>query len=389
MVMSRRLIRFFHAWLESPLVRSVGMSHRALIASLLAALVGSTGPAFAADKLVNLYSWSGYISAGVLEDFTRTTGIKTALEAYETRAEADVKLRAGGTDRDIVVLSAEPYLDGGIKAGLYQPLDPAKTAILANQDPAVTKLLQSAGFPSGSAAVYLWGTIGLAYNVEQLKKRLPDVPANTYALLFDPRYAKKLGGCGIGLIDDPLVVLPMALRYLGIDPNKAVQADWERAAAVVTKIRPHVKTIDSTTLVSDLVAKKLCLATEWNGDAVQAANRAKSAQPPVAIDYVLPKEGGLAFADGIAIPKGAPHPEAAYAFINYLFQPRVIAQTASEFGYANAVPASQPFLYPVLAGDPRIFPPDEVKARLTLVKPLPPDLQLVVDQLWAEVKAAQ
>jgi putrescine transport system substrate-binding protein len=367
---------------------------RALVAPLLAAVLGllvsgTAAPADAQDKRVNLYSWSGYFSAGVLEDFTRATGIKTDLQTYDTRAEADAKLKAGGTGRDIVLLSAEPFLDSGIRAGLYQPLDAMKVPALSGQDPAVMKLLQSADFPAGSAAVYLWGTMGLAYNVEQLKKRLPDVPADSYALLFDPRYAKKLAGCGIGLIDDPLVVLPMALRYLGIDPNKAAQADWERAAALVGKIRPHVKTIDSTTLVGDLVEKKLCLATEWNGDAIQAANRAKSAQPPVTIDYFVPKEGGLAFVDAIAIPKDAPHPATAYAFLNYLFQPKVIARSAGELGYPSAMTASFPFLYPVLAGDPRFLPPDAVKARLTLVKPLAPELQGIVDQLWAQVKAGQ
>jgi putrescine transport system substrate-binding protein len=367
------------------------MPRRTLTAPLLAALIVLSGQAKAETRTVTLYNWSGYFSAGVLEDFTRTTGIKTDVQTYETRAEADQRLRTGKTGFDVVVLGAEPFLDGALRAGLFQPLDPTKIPVLAGQDPAVLKLLRAADFPPG-AAVYLWGTMGIAYNVEALKKRLPDTPLDSYALLLDPRNAKKLAGCGIGLIDDPLVVLPMALRYLGIDPNKAVQADWERAAALVLKIRPSVKVIDSTTLASDLAAKKLCLATEWNGDAVQAANRAKAAPAtagttPATIDYFIPKEGGLAFVDGLAIPKDAPHADAAAAFINYLYQPRVIARTSSELGYANAVPASKPFLYPLLGDDPRIFPPEDVKARLILVKPLAPDLQAVVDQLWAQVKA--
>lgn len=364
---------------------------RTLIALLLAGLIVLSGPAKAETKTVTLYSWSGYFSAGVLEDFTHATGIKAEVQTYETKAEADQRLRAGKTGFDIVVLSAEPFLDGALRDGLFQPVDLMKTPVLAGQDPAVLKLLRSADFPAG-AVVYLWGTMGLAYNVEALKKRLPDTPLDSYALLFDPKNAKKLAGCGIGLIDDPLVVLPMALRYLGIDPNKAGEADWQRAAVVVSKIRPSVKVIDSTTLAGDLVAKKLCLATEWNGDAVQAANRIKAtpataAQPPATIDYFIPKEGGLAFVDGLAILKDAPHPEAAAAFINYLYQPRVIARTASELGYANAIPASKPFLYPILGDDARIFPSEEVKARLTLVKPLAPELQVEVDQLWTQIKA--
>ena len=276
---------------------------------------------------------------------------------------------------------------------MFQPLDTARLPALAGQDPALTKLLAGAGFPTGSAGIYLWGTVGLAVRSDLVKKRAEDAPLNSYALLFDPRFAKKLQGCGIGLIDDPLIVLPMALRYLGLDPNTAEQPEWERAAAVVQKIRPYVKTLDSTNLATGLATKKLCLATEWNGDAVQAANRLKATEPApkagqvaAVIDYVVPREGGLAFIDAFAIPKDAPHPDAAYAFLNHLLQPKMIAATAGEMGYANAQPASMDQVYAPLAVDQRIFPSDAVKAKLTLVKPLAPDLQVFVDQLWLQVK---
>jgi putrescine transport system substrate-binding protein len=357
-----------------------------------------TNPALAEDKLLKLYSWNGYLSPSVLESFSRATGIKTVVEAFETKDEAAARLAGGKTGIDIVVLEAVPSLARAIQAGGFQPLDPARLPALSGQDPALTKLLAGAGIPEGAAGIYLWGTLGLAYRTDLVKKRAEDAPLNSYALLFDPRFAKKLQGCGIGMIDDPMIVLPMALRYLGLDPNKAGQPEWERAAAVVQKIRPYVKTMDSTNLVSALAGKKLCLATEWNGDAVQAANKLKSTEPPLkegqttpvpVIDFAVPREGGLAVIDAFAIPKDAPHPEAAYAFLNHLLQPKMIATTASEMGYANAQPGSLDQVYAPLAADPRIFPTDAVKARLTLVKPLAPELQVEVDQLWLQVKAAR
>jgi putrescine transport system substrate-binding protein len=363
------------------------MSHRALIAALAVLVTALANPVLAEEKLVKLYAWSGYLSPTVLESFSRATGIKTVVEIYETPDEAAAKLAGGKT---------VPTLAQAIQAGGFQPLDSARLPALAGQDPVLTKLLAGAGFPEGAGGIYLWGTLGLAVRTDLVKKRAEDAPLNSYALLFDPRFAKKLQGCGIGLIDDPMVVLPMALRYLGLDPNKAGPAEWERAAAVVQKIRPYVKTMDSTNLVSALADKKLCLATEWNGDAVQAANRLKASEPPPkegqttpVIDYVVPREGGLAFIDAFAVPKDAPHPQAAYAFLNYLLQPKMIATTASEMGYANAQPDSLDEVYAPLAADARIFPPDSVKARLILVKPLAPELQVEVDQLWLQVKGGQ
>jgi putrescine transport system substrate-binding protein len=369
------------------------MSHRALIAAFAILLMALRNPALADDNEVKLYAWTGYLSSTVLESFSRATGIRTLVETYGTKDEAVAKLASGNTGTDIVVLEAVPALALAIQAGGFQPLDPAKLPALAGQDPALTRLLAGAGFPDGMAGIYLWGTLGLAYRTDQVKKRAEDAPLDSYALLFDPRFAKKLQGCGIGLIDDPMIVLPMALRYLGLDPNTAGQPEWERAAAVVQKIRPYVKTLDSTSLVSGLVGKKLCLATEWNGDAVQAANLLAAAEPApkagrtaAAIDYAVPREGGLAFIDVFAIPKDAPHPAAAYAFLNHLLQPKMIATTASEMGYANGQPGSFGEVYAPLAADTRIFPTDAVKAKLILVKPVSPELRLVIAELWMQIK---
>jgi putrescine transport system substrate-binding protein len=375
------------------------MSYRALIAALAVLVMALQNPALAEDtpaqsREVKLYAWSGYLSPTVLESFSRATGIRTVVETYETKDEAAAKLAGGATGTDIVVLEAVPALAEAIQAGGFQPLDPARLPALAGQDPVLTGLLAGAGLPNGTAGIYLWGTLGLAYRTDLVTKRAEDAPLNSYALLFDPRFAKKLQGCGIGLIDDPMIVLPMAMRYLGLDPNKAGQPEWERAAAVVQKIRPYVKTMDSTNLVSGLAGKKLCLATEWNGDAVQAANRLAATEPApkagrtaATIDYAVPREGGLAFIDAFAIPKDAPHPAAAYAFLNHLLQPEMIAKTASEMGYANAQPGSFGEVYPPLAADTRIFPTDAVKAKLILVKPVPPALRLVIAGLWAKIKS--
>jgi putrescine transport system substrate-binding protein len=375
------------------------MSHRALIAVLAVPLIvmatALANPVLAQNKEVKLFAWSGYLSPTVLESFSRATGIKTVVETYDLPNEAAARLAPGKTGFDIVVLKAVPYLAQAIEAGGFQQLDAARLPALAGQDPALTRLLAGADVPEGAAGIYLWGTVGLALRTDLVKKRAEDAPLNSYALLFDPRFAKKLQGCGIGLIDDPMIVLPMALRYLGLDPNKAEQPEWERAAAVVQKIRPYVRTLDSTNLVSGLAGKKLCLATEWNGDAVQAANKLKASEPPPkagqtapVIDYVVPREGGFAFIDAFAIPKDAPHPDAAYAFLNHLLQPKMIAATASEMGYANAQPGSIDEVYAPLAADTRIFPTDAVKAKLTLVKPLAPDLQVFVDQLWMQIKGS-
>ncbi len=56
--------------LTSPEIRFV-----AAIATVLALL---SPPARAEERTVNFYNWSNYMAPGVLEDFTRETGIKVS-----------------------------------------------------------------------------------------------------------------------------------------------------------------------------------------------------------------------------------------------------------------------------------------------------------------------
>jgi putrescine transport system substrate-binding protein len=359
----------------------------------------------AAEKLVDLYNWSGYFSPDVLADFTKATGIRTKVSTYDSQETALATVTAAGSGHDVVILGAEPFFEAGLLGGAFQKLDPAKLPNRGNQDPAVLKLLQVADPTGEYTAVYLWGTIGLTYNMDEVKKRVPDAPLDSYALLFNPVFARKLQYCGIALIDNPDIILPMALLYLGLDPKTAGAPEYERAAAVVAKIRPFVRSFDSNTLVSNLAGRKLCLATQWNGDAVQAINRVQRAKPPApvpgstakpakkdtdtgpALTYVIPREGGLAFIDVMAVPKDAPHPTAAHAFIDYLLQPKPAAQTAYEMGYGNAIPSSRALILdPAVAADTRLFPPAAQMPKLTLVKMLDPVLQSTVQELWSKAR---
>ena len=78
----------------------------------------------------------------------------------------------------------------------------------------------------------------------------------------------------------------------------------------------------------------------------------------------MPKEGTIIWFDMMAIPKDAPHPNNAHAFINYIIKPEVTAAITNYVNYANGNAASLPFVDDAVKNDPGIYPPDEVKAKL-------------------------
>src|SRR5205807_6280888 len=103
-----------------------------LVFGLLAAAALGLAPAAAQkERIVNVYNWSDYIDPTVLEDFTKTTGIKVKYDTFDSNDMLETKLLAGRTGYDLVVPTAY-FLAREIKAGVFQKLDKGKLTNLGN-----------------------------------------------------------------------------------------------------------------------------------------------------------------------------------------------------------------------------------------------------------------
>src|SRR4051812_45041288 len=136
-------------------------------------------------------------------------------------------------------------------------------------------------------------------------------------------------------------ILPASLNYLGLDPNSTAQADLDKAADLVGKIRPLVRKFHSSEYLSALASGEICLVVGWSGDIIQARQRAAEAKNSIEIGYAIPKEGAQMFFDNLATPADAPHVAEAHELINYLYRPDVAAKNTAFLGYANGNVASQ------------------------------------------------
>ena len=86
------------------------------------------------ERVVNVYNWSDYIDAKVLEDFTKETGIKVQYDTFDANETLETKLLAGKSGYDVVVPTAY-FLERQIKAGVFQKLDKSKLRISAMSGP--------------------------------------------------------------------------------------------------------------------------------------------------------------------------------------------------------------------------------------------------------------
>jgi putrescine transport system substrate-binding protein len=320
-------------------------------------------PAAAEEKVVNVYNWSDYIAEDTLANFTKETGIKVNYDMYDGNETLETKLLAGNSGYDIVVPSAS-FLERQIKAGVYQKLDKSKLPNLVNMDPEIVQRAALHDPGNEHSVVYMWGTTGIGFNPDKVKKALPNGATDSWSLVYEPENASKLKGCGIAVLDSASEITATVLAYLGKDPNSQSPDDLALVEAKLLSIRPFIRYIHSSQYINDLANGDICVAVGYSGDILQARDRASEAGNNVTVKYAVPKEGTIIWFDTMAIPKDAPHPGNAHVFMNYVLQPEVIAGVTNYVNYANGVAASLPFVDESVRNDPGVYPPAEVKAKL-------------------------
>ena len=356
------------------------------MAALLAAL---SAPAQAAERTVNFYNWSNYMAPGVLEDFTRETGIKVVYDTFDANETLETRLLAGKSGYDVVVPTAY-FLQRQIKANIFQKLDKSKLPNLVNAWPVVTEQLAIYDPGNQYAANYMWGTTGIGYNVKMARKILgPDARIDSWDLVFKPENLAKFRDCGIHMLDSADDIFPAALGYLGLDPNSTKPADLEKAADLVTKITPYVRKFHSSEYLSALATGEICFVVGWSGDIMQARSRAAEAKSDIEIGYAIPKEGAQMFFDNLAIPADARNVSEAYELINYLYRPDVAAKNSDFLSYANGNLASQKLVDPKILNDKNIYPDEATQKKLFVITARDPATQRIINRLWTRVKTGR
>jgi putrescine transport system substrate-binding protein len=356
------------------------------MAVLLAAL---SPPAKAEERTVNFYNWSNYVAPGLLEEFTKETGIKVVYDTFDANETLETRLLAGKSGYDVVVPTAY-FLQRQITANVFQKLDKAKLPNLANAWPFVTKQLAIYDPGNQYGANYMWGTTGIGYSVKAVQKILgPDAKIDSWDIVFKPENLAKFKECGIHMLDSADDIFPAALSYLRLDPNSTKPADLEKAADLVIKIRPYVRKFHSSEYLSALATGEICFVVGWSGDIMQARSRAAEVKSDVEIGYTIPKEGAQMFFDNLAIPADAKNVAEAYALIDYLYRPEVAAKNSDFLSYANGNLASQKLVDPKILDDKNIYPDETTLKKLFVITARDPATQRVINRLWTKVKTGR
>lgn len=357
------------------------------IAIWVAALAAAVALAGEAPEL-NVYNWNDYIAHDTVANFEKATGIKVRYDLYDSNATLQGKLLTGRSGYDVVYPSVE-YAGKQIQAGIFQPLDKAQLPNLKHIDPVILRALQTADPGNRYLVPYMWYTTGVAINVDKVEKALGGPPpADAWALLFDPKYAAKLQGCGISVMDEASDVIPAAMLWAGYDVEKMDPAQIKAVVDRILPARRFIRTFN-TAPIDQMAKGSLCAAMMFSGDTMIAAKRAAESHSGVRLRYLIPDAGAMMSIDVMAIPRDAPHPGNALKWINAMMDPAVIAGISNETFYLSANTGALALTAKTLTDNPVINVPEAVKHRLRPKPVLTKEVQRDLTQALSRFKVGR
>jgi len=323
---------------------------------------------------MNLYGWSDYIPQKLLDNFSAKYGIKVNYDTYSSNEEMLAKLQAGASGYDVVIPS-DYTVAIMIKQGMLDPLDLSQIPNFSNLD----KRFINRNYDPGNKYTipYQWGTTALVYD----KANVPFEP-KSYADLWDPRFAGKLV-----MLDDEREVMGMALQVLGYDRNSTDPTQLQAAETKLIALKPNILKFDSDTPETSIISGEAWAGLVYNGN----ASLALASDPNVM--YICPTEGCGIWFDNLAIPKGAPHRDAALKFLNFILDPAQSMLISEEFPYSNPNAAAinymhtaDPTFYTSYMAFPGTNPSDAFLANAKPIVDVGNATQLY-DSLWTDFKS--
>lgn len=324
-------------------------SRRGFLAGLGTAAVGLTLGGLAAcgekGKSINFYNWDTYIGATTLKDFEAASGIAVNMSLFANNDEMFAKLRGGNQGYDVIVPTND-FVQRMIVADMLMPLDLAKIPNLGN----VAADFRNPTFDPGRkySLPYTWLVLGLGYR----KSKVDGVP-DSWKWVFDSdRYKGR-----IALLSESGDVCRLVLKYLGLPMNTRNPADIARVQRLLIEQKPNIAVFHEDNGQDLLLAGDVDIVIEYNGDIAQVMREDKD------LDFVIPREGSQISSDCLCIPKGAPNPELATQFVNYLLDGKVGAKISKTIQYPTPNAAAKALMDPAYRNSPVIFPTPATMAK--------------------------
>ena len=332
---------------------------------------GSAAPN--ATGTLHYYNWADYVNPDTYTRFTKDTSVKIKKDFYASNEDLQAKLQGGATGYDLIVPTG--YMVQILAdAGQLEEIDWSKLPnVEANLDPKFRKLPFDAD--DKWSVPKDWGTTGYVYRTDLVKER-----PTTWKEFFDltkGKYSKK-----VTVLDGIPEVVGSTLVMLGYSYNSDDEGELNEARDALLDLKPHILAITSTEYKQMLIDGKASMALGWNGDGAAVA-----AKKPA--EYVVPEEGGEFWVDSYAIPVGNKNPDAAHAWVNYVYDPEINSLETAYTYYGSPLKRDvlEGVMDPAILSNTDVFPAEETLEKLE-PNNISPEGTKMRDRIWTEFKSA-
>jgi spermidine/putrescine transport system substrate-binding protein len=343
-------------------------------ASAAESVAPTAAPSYAIEDELWMLNWSGYTDPGNMETFKAEYGVKNfQYDIFANNEELLAKLSGGATGYDFACPTAE-FIPQMAEQGYIQKLDFSRLPNVKYIDPAI---LSQKWDPNNEYHIPKdFGTTGILY-----RSKIVTEPITSWKEFYDLSVGKYSGK--VVLVDSLGDVLAMPLKMLGFSINTIDPGELAQAQKLLTDLAPHVLALDSDTYQDKLASEEAVLCLGWTGPLLALR------QDPATADtkYVVPSEGTLFWLDTYVMMADAPHPNATYAWLDYVERPDIQAKETEYTGYGTPNVEAKKLLSADLTGDPAIFPPEDAMKNLEGADPTVTDDAGRI-AVWTEFKSS-
>lgn len=322
---------------------------------------------------LSIYTWDSYVDPQLTETFKMQTGIQVVADIFNSNETMLATFQAGKGGVYSVIYPSDYKVSEMIKRNFLSPLDHSRLTGLTELLP---QFQNSVYDPGNRFSVPIsWGTTGLLFNTDAL------APPEDWDYLWKQQQQLNRK---MTLLDDMREVMGATLKSLGHSYNSTKPREIRQAYEKLLKLKPAVTTFTTDAWKDRLLAGDLLLAMVYSADAVRLIHE----NPDSKLAYVIPKSGTSLWSDTMVIPRTAPNPDAAYAWINFMLQPAIAADITQRLFFATPNQGAMDQLPTSLRNNQNLFPPDEVLQRCERIQPLDPKVTELYEQYWTKLTSA-
>lgn len=338
--------------------------------------------AFAAapEQTLYLYNWNNYISDATIARFEKECACRVVQDYYSDNEEMLAKLAAGATGYDLIVPTGNA-VEALIRSKQLRPLNKSLLPNLKNINPEFLNRFFDPGNVYSVPYAYTVTLIG--YNSQKVKEL--GLPTDSWALIFEPRYLKKIRG-RITVLDSQRELMAAAMLYLGYHVNDTDEAEWNRARDLIIRAKPYWAAFNASSYIKELTVGNIWVVHGYSNDIFQANADARHAGRPFSIAASIPREGAVLALDSMVIHKTGRQPGLAHRFINFMLEGKNSAELTNLIGSGNPNARAMAYIEPEIARDPTIFPDRTTLKRLEMLRDLDRRHRRILNRIWIEIK---